>query len=176
MVAHVLLNLVESSEGNLKQVDEMPKSLSDLFEEARASCVEWDGEPLFALHEMPAPSGFLVEFLRSKPAPVQGLNLKAYGGVLRINDVEARDMLLWVDTAPERVTVTFKPRKGRNAILKIWNIWRGKMGGHDVTHAWLGNAAMRVEQAADGKQLLLRCSDGEGPVDFGDLEARVTVT
>lgn len=153
----------------------MTKPISKLFEEAKATCVDLEGEPLYGLYEMPAPRGLLVEILRSKPSPVQGLTLKAYGGVLRINDVEAPEMLIWADTAPDRVTVTFRPWKGRKAKLKIWNVWRGQVGGVGVTQAWLGNAGMRIEQAVDGKELMLRCSDGEGSVDFGDLETRVTM-
>lgn len=154
----------------------MTKPISKLFEEAKATCVDWEDGPLYGLYEMPAPSGLLVEILRSKPSPIQGLTLKAYGGVLRINDVEAPEMLIWADTAPDRVTVAFKPWEGRKAKLKIWNVWRGNVGGADVTQAWLGNAGMRIEEVAGGKELLLHCSDGEGPVDFGDLEARVIIT
>ena len=154
----------------------MTKALSDMFADAQNPCLDWEGEPAFAIYEMPASQGLVVELLRSKASPVQGLSLKAYGGVLRIDDVESPHMLIWADTAPERVTVSFKPWEGREAKLKIWNIWRGKVGGVDVTQAWLGNAGMRIEEAADGKELLLRCSDGEGPIDFGDLEARVIIT
>ena len=154
----------------------MTKPISKLFEEAQATCVEWEGEPLYGLYEISAPSGLLIEILRSNPTPVQGLTLKAYGGVLRINDVEAPEILIWADTAPDRVMVSFRPWEGRKAKLKIWNVWRGKVGGVDVTQAWLGNAGMRIDVAADGKELLLRCSDGEGPVDFGDVEARVIVS
>lgn len=153
----------------------MTKPISKLFENAQATCVDWEGEPLYGLYQMPAPSDLTVAILHSTPLPVQGLTLKAYGGVLQINDVEASEMLIWADTSPDRVTVTFKPWEGREAKLKIWNVWRSKVGGVDVTHAWLGNAGMRIEQAAGGKELLLRCSDGEGPVDFGDLEALVII-
>lgn len=153
----------------------MTKALSKLFSEAQATCVEWEGEPLYGLYEIPAPNELLIEILSSNPSPIQGLSLKAYGGLLRINDVEAREMLIWADTAPDRVKVSFKAWEGYKAKLKIWNIWRGKVGGTDVTQAWLGNAGMRIECAANGKELLLRCSDGEGPANFGDLEARVTI-
>jgi hypothetical protein len=153
----------------------MTKPISKLFEEAQSTRVEWEGGPLYGLYEISGPSSLLIEILRSKPTPVQGLTLKAYGGVLRINDVEAPEMLIWADTVPDRVTVSFRPWEGREAKVKIWNVWRGKMGGVDVTQAWLGNAGMRIETATEGKELLFRCSDGEGPVDFGDLEVRVTI-
>ena len=160
---------------DVKHREIMTKPLSKLFEEAKAACVDWEGEPLYGLYEMSAPSGLLVEILHSNTTPVQGLTLKAYGGVLRVNDVEAPEMVIWTDTAPERVAVSFKPWEGRTAKLKIWNVWRGTVGGVGVTQAWLGNAGMRVEADANGRELLFRCSDGEGSIAFGDLEARVTL-
>lgn len=151
----------------------MTMPLSKLFEEARAACVEWEGEPLYGLYEMTAPDSLEVEFLSSIASPVQGLTLKTYGGVMEIEDVEAQEMLLWADTAPPKVPVKIKPGADGKVILKIWNVWRGKVGGHDVTQAWLGNAGMRIERS--GSRISLRCSDGEGPVDFSNLETRVTL-
>jgi len=151
----------------------MTKPLSKLFEEARSALVEWEGEPLYGLYEIPAPVGLEVEFLSSIDAPVQGLTLKVYGGVLEIEGIEAKEMLLWCDTAPPKVAVKIESEPGEVAILKIWNVWRGKVGGSEVTQAWLGNAGMRIDQ--HGNQISLNCSDGEGPVDFGNLKARVTL-
>ena len=154
----------------------MTEALADTFAAAQAPKIDWDGEPAYAIYEItPAPEGVVVEFLNATDMPVQGLTLKANGGVLVINDVEAPEILLWRDTAPSSVSVSVKREPGKKVTLKLWNIWRGSMGGVDVTQAWLGNAGMRIEQAADGKELLLRCSDGEGPVDFGDLVARLII-
>lgn len=149
------------------------KALADIFADARASCLEWDGEPAYAIYEMAAPSAFDVEFFSATDTPIQGLTLKVYGGVLAIDGVEAPEMVLWRDTAPDRVPVTVRPEPRLNPRLKIWNVWRGNVGGHYVTQAWLGNAAMRVDQSKCG--LSFRCSDGEGPVNFGDLTTKITI-
>ena len=151
----------------------MTKALADMFAYAQAPCLDWEGEPAYAIYEMSAPDGLEIEFLSSIDVPVQGLALKAYGGVLEIEGVAAREMLLWCDTAPPKVPIKVQPEPGKKAILKIWNVWRGRVGGADVTQAWLGNAGMRIEQR--GNQISLRCSDGEGPVDFGNLKTRITV-
>lgn len=152
----------------------MTEALADIFASAQAPCINWEGEPAYAIYEMtPAPEGLVVEFLSATDMPVQGLTIKAGGAVLEINGAEASEMLLWRDTAPAKVSVRVKPELGKRVTLKIWNIWRGSMGGVEVTQAWLGNAGMRIYR--DGKELLLRCSDGEGPVDFSDLEARVII-
>lgn len=154
----------------------MTEALADIFATARAPRIDWEGAPAYAIYEItPAPENVVVEFLNGASSPVQGLTLKVNGGALIVNDVEAPEMLLWRDTAPSHVPVRVKREPGKKATLKVWNIWRGSMGGVDVTQAWLGNSGMRIEQSTDGKELLLRCSDGEGPIDFGDLEARVVI-
>ncbi|MDQ4419542.1 hypothetical protein OOT33_03695 [Sphingobium sp. DEHP117] len=155
----------------------MIEALADMFATAQAPQIVWEGKPVYAIYEIiPAPNGVIVEFLSATAVPVQGLTLKASGGVLVVNGVEAPEMLLWCDTAPDTVVVQVKQEPGKKVVLKLWNIWRGNMGGVDVTQAWLGNAGMRIECSQGGRELLLRCSDGEGSVDFGDLEARVTIT
>lgn len=154
---------------------EMTEALADLFANAQTPQLEWEGAPAYAIYEViPAPESVTVEFLNAINAPVQGLTLKVSGGVLEVNGTEAQEMLLWHDTAPDKVIVRVKRESGAKATVKLWNIWRGSIGGVDVSQAWLGNAGMRIEQSGDGKQLLLRCSDGEGPVEFNNLEVRVT--
>ena len=154
----------------------MTEALADMFVAAQAPQIAWEGQPAYAIYEVaPVPDSVIVEFLGATESPVQGLTLKVSGGVLEVNGVEAAEMLLWHDTAPGKVTVRVKREAGKKAALKLWNIWRGSMGGVDVTQAWLGNAGMRIDQSGGGRELLLCCSDGEGPVDFDDLEARITL-
>lgn len=152
----------------------MTKALSDVFASARAPRIDWEGEHVYAIYEMtPAPQRLTVELLNATSSPVQGLSVKVTGGTLEVDGVAAPEMLLWHDTVPGKVVVRVKSDRGKKVSLKIWNIWRGTVGGVGVTQAWLGNAGMRVYH--DGEELLLRCSDGEGPIDFDDLEARVVV-
>lgn len=151
----------------------MTKALADLFASAQAARVDWDGAPAYAIFEMDQPpEAVTVEFLSSVQIPVQGLTLKLSGGTLEINGSKGPEMILWSDTVPERVGVRVLSTAATTVTLKIWNTWRATMGGVDVTQAWLGNAGMRVDR--HGNEVLLRCSDGEGPVDFRDLEVRIT--
>lgn len=155
----------------------MTEALADIFAAAQAPQIDWDGELAYAIYEIdPAPDDVTVEFLNATESRAQGVTLKVASGVLEINGVEAPEMVLWQDTAPDKVTVRVKSERGEKAVLKLWNVWRGSMGGVDVTQAWLGNSGMRIDRTLDGKELHLRCSDGEGPVDFTDLEIRVRVT
>lgn len=152
----------------------MTEALSDIFAAAQAPQINWNGKPAYAIYEIePAPDEVIVEFLSAIESPVQGITLKVAGGVLEINGLEATEMVLWNDTAPEKVVARVKCDRRRAAVLKIWNVWRGSMGGIDVTQAWLGNSGMRINRILDDKELHLRCSDGEGPVNFEDLKIRV---
>jgi hypothetical protein len=147
--------------------------LSAIFAEQQSNVIEWNGIPVHGLYEFARVPGQLsLEFLSSKPLPVQGVQLRIRGGLLEIDGVETTDFVLWTDTAPRAVTVAVR-RTGRGkTTLKLWNVWRG---GLDVTQAWLGNAAMRVEACPDPRQVVLKCSDGEGEPDFDDLVVAVTV-
>ncbi|WP_225007164.1 hypothetical protein [Novosphingobium percolationis] len=145
----------------------MSKPLMTLFQEAEAAQIDWGGQQLFALVETPAQSDFELVFVRAKECPVQGINLKCMNGTLAIEGVEATEMVLWNDTAPEKIQVQVKPKSTDVPRLKIWNVWRGKVGGVDVKQAWLGNAGMRIEQVSE--QTRICCSDGMGEVDFSDL-------
>lgn len=145
----------------------MPKPLMTLFQEAESAQIMWQGLQLFGLIEIPCPSDFRLEFEAAKDCPVQGVNLKCVGGLLSIDDIQAKEMVLWKDTAPEVVYVHVRPAGRAVPTLKIWNVWRGKVGGVDVKQAWLGNAGMQFDQA--DKRIRIRCSDGVGEVDFDNL-------
>lgn len=147
----------------------MMSDLSDMFAERQTNVLEWEGGLVYGLYEFPRmPERFTVEFTSWKNDPIQGLNFKMRGGVMSVNQVETDDLLLWRDTAPDRVEVQVRPEAEAKTSLKVWNVWRG---GSDVTHAWLGNAAMRVEEKRD--RVDLHCSDGEGPPTFDDLIVRL---
>ena len=146
--------------------------LSATFAEQQSNVIEWNGMTLHGLFEFDnVPDQFRLEFLGSKPLPVQGVQLRIRGGKLEIDGVEATDFVLWTDTAPSSVAVTVRPTGRGKTTLKLWNVWRG---GLDVTQAWLGNAAIHVEGSADPTHVVLRCSDGEGEPDFEDLVVGVT--
>jgi hypothetical protein len=154
----------------------MTKTLSDMFAAAKAPRIDWAGESVYAIYEIdPVPDGMIVEFLRAKDAPVQGLSLTAKGGMLMINNIEASDIALWHDTAPAKVSVRVKRKPRAKMTLKFWNIWRQGTGETSIIQAWQGDAGMRIDKVGGGKELLLRCSDGEGPVDFNDLKVRLIV-
>lgn len=111
-----------------------------------------------------------MSFLSSASPLLQGLRIKIRGGALTIDGVTASEFVLWRDTAPPLVEIetSWQPKGARS--LRIWNCWEY----NGVMHAWIGNAAMRVDDDGAGT-ILLRCSDGEGEPDFDDLIAEVRI-
>lgn len=138
--------------------------LSNLFAEQHASEIDWDG-PLFSLYELPTTSTHLgLEFRQRGSDLRQGIRLTARGGELEANGVEASDLVLGQYESPRQLDVLVRWAKRGVRSLRVWNCW--EVNG--VMRAWLGNAGMRVERTSE-RALVLRCSDGRGGPDFGDL-------
>jgi len=85
-----------------------------------------------------------------------------------VNGQSLREILLWEDTAPSVVEIQMQWEMSAKRSLRVWNCWER----NGVINAWVGNAGMRVEAGPDGITIL-RCSDGEGEPNFGDLVARL---
>jgi hypothetical protein len=144
----------------------MARYLNDLFAEAQAPVVEWEGAPLYGVFDLPTVSpGLTFRFLESASDFVQGADLEIRGGVMSGAGVEAKVFRLWEDTAPERVDVSIKWQPRARRSLLVWNTWHTK--GLDITHAFRGDAGMRVDELGPGRWRF-RCSDGLGDVDFGN--------
>ncbi len=115
--------------------------------------------------------------MSSVSAPFQGLRLNAKERAFIVNGtLVPKEVLLWRDKQPSIVQINLKPKRGNQGTLKIWNIWLQGISGGEFINAWQGNSGMRVEESSDGKELLFRCSDGIGPVDFSDLVVKITLT
>lgn len=146
-------------------------SFSEMFAEARSTHIAWDGGEIYGLYEFDSlPTAFDIQFVNFAAEPIQGLRMKIRGGKLTVGDVEHDEIVLWTDTAPSYVDVKVDGLHG--SVLRVWNVWRTASG---IEHAWLNNAAMKIEHPSN-EEVLLRCSDGVGGSDFDDLVVRVTVS
>ena len=151
----------------------MADKLSDLFERARTSVVEWNGarvHSMFEVEGIDVGQRVEVRFTQTSSARPQGLRIKVRGGALQIAGDELDNIILWSDTAPVTVSATVTSRGG-SVDLRLWNCWRDPAG---TTHAWIGNAGMLVEENGKAK-ILLRCSDGFGDAAFDDLVVSLTM-
>ncbi len=149
-------------------------TISDAFAEQQSNVIDWNGITVYGLLEFATPpSTVTLTFVSAKADPVQGIQLRARRGTLVVNGRESADVVLWQDTAPRQVTVEVKPSGRGTPQLKLWNVWRA---GLDVTQAWLGNAAIRIEGDQASGAFTVLCSDGLGDPDFADLVVDVNST
>ena len=125
------------------------------------------------MYEASVPPGkaLRIEFSDPSPARVQGLRLKARGGVLEVDGQLLDDVVLWSDSAPSSVEALGHPREGDAVLVRVWNVWRDSAG---TMQAWIGNAGMLVDEEPGGA-ILLRCSDGFDDPSFDDLTAELRV-
>jgi hypothetical protein len=149
----------------------MRKTLGERFMESKGEPLDVDGQTVIAMYQRTVNQGQRVSF-RAKvgvTAPVQGVCLKLSKGLIRINRQDLKDVVLWLDTAPELLEFSCHP-KGRLPVdLKVWNCWRDEIG---TTQAWIGNSGMIADEAGD--RVTLQCSPGAGEFDPSRLTVELS--
>ncbi len=81
-----------------------------------------------------------------------------------MGSVKSRDFVIWQDSAPLSFNLGVSWGEGQSRSIRFWNGW--EVGG--VQHVWTGNSGMWVSEDPGGG-FLVRCSDGVGSPDFGNL-------
>lgn len=148
----------------------MSKTLAQLLADARGGPIKFDGAEVRSIfvRDVPTMAQVKVKILKSRETPTQALRIKLDKGTIRINGQDLTEVVLWADTAPAVVEMVCQPN-GKIGKLKVWNAWRDDRG---TMQAWVGCAGLIAEE--NGKTVLLRCSDGAGNPDFGDLAAELS--
>jgi hypothetical protein len=148
--------------------DDLGEPLIDRFVRARSNEIEYRGHSLFSAYKLEQVSHgavIRIRWIHAKSNPTQGLQLHSRPGALEIEGHASKHVVLWRDTAPDHVTlrVVSKPRTKPTDII-IRNTWKQSRG---ETKTSLGNAGIMVNNIGD--ELILNCSDGDGPPQFDDL-------
>lgn len=139
------------------------QTLSGLFIENRGDPIEWEGRSVYQMWSKDwnqELQKLVIRRISSDSTFTQGLRVKLDRGEMLVNGQILKDATLWSDTSPDlvRIDIVKTPK-----VIKIWNTWL-----YDgQTWAWTGNAGMLIQE--QGCRVLLRCSDGVGEVDFGNL-------
>lgn len=146
-------------------------SLADRFTAAQGNPIEINGHQLHWTFHLPVSAGDAIElrfrdFVRQ---PVQGLVLDCSLCKGEIGGRKAQKFQLWTDTAPERVSVRILRAKA-GARISMFNVWSDE--SHSPMLYRLNDAAMQVEGAFP-TPVVLRCSDGYGPLDLSDLVVEI---
>ena len=154
----------------------MGNKLSELFQVSGGKPVDWAGHLVHMMYEMTGPTAdqeLLIQFGQSAPARPQALRIRVRGGLVELNGQELDDVVLWSDSAPQKVVMGFRPVNADEPMtVRIWNAWRDPAG---TMQAWIGNSGMLVEERDDGSTVL-RCSDGFEDPNFDDLVAELSVS
>ncbi len=147
----------------------MSTTLGELFADQGTDTVSHQGRIVKALVRIPVKNGDTVVVTRQAVGSSrnQAVKLALAEGALHVGDHAAPAMALWSHTSPETVELTVDTSGATT--LDVWNAW--SMGG--VDSSWVGNAGITTRNTSNGT--VLRCSDGIGPADFGDLEVTIAV-
>ena len=160
----------------------MATSLMDRYLASGFAPIDFQGEPVHPMYRAEISEGDRVRlnWLGAASPRVQGVTLRlripqrsgrrGEGGLLKVEDVEAPTIVLWMDTAPPIVEAECVKLKG-GAELQISNRWRFPDGREDE---WLNNFGMKIE-ALGRDSVMLHCSDGYGEPTFDDLAVRVEI-
>ena len=119
------------------------ESLINLFDAAESEAIRWPGVEVRQSFRLPVNGDTLlqIDFVRAVKDPVQALAIVASAASLEIGGAGGSQMMLWRDTAPERILAKVSPR-GEQAEVVFWNEWRPADG--TVESAW-GNAGIVAE-------------------------------
>lgn len=149
----------------------MDKTLGAFFMASKGSPIQYDGKEVHMMWSMGGASNTVlsIKLVSVSTSVRQGLVLSAKAGEVLINGLKTKKAVLWMDTAPDTIQVSLRPKQ-TNMTINIWNTWEDD---HGVQHAWIGNCGMAVEQSKSA--VLLRCSCGVGPVDFTNLVVLVSI-
>lgn len=110
-----------------------------------------------------------IRFVSFTEDYVQGLRVSAHNCQVSIERFTEKELVLWTDTAPEQVQLTITKAKNAAALTFI-NVWKDRQ--HKTMLYALTSSAINVAESETGG-FLLRCSDGSGQPDFGDLVVQI---
>jgi len=145
----------------------MSKTLAERFIAQDGAPLEVNGQTVVNIYRRVVCEGqkISVRARTTMTVPSQGIRMKLSNGVIRINDQNLKEVVIWIDTAPEVFEFSCHPKTGPSSELKVWNCWRDAYG---IVQAWVGNAGMVVEEADD--RVTLECSTGTREFDPSQLE------
>jgi len=123
----------------------------------RADCIKADAESQFA-----------IVFESTRSDWLQGIGITTDGTINANGNIFSKAIVLWENTAPTVVDFTIQSKKGEFWVHNVWD------AGNGVLNAWVGGAAMILEELDHGRRY--RCNDGRSDDDFDDLVFRLEWT
>ena len=148
------------------------ESFEELFIISEGSPIVYKDQTLFLGDRLQVQEGdrFGIVFEEFNSNWRQGIRLIVPTGSIVVQGLgSAKGIVLWQDTAPEKVEIGIQLKSVRPADLVIYNVWHTGRGG--IQHGHNG-AAMRKEELADGS-IRYWCNDGYPDDDLDDIVFRM---
>lgn len=138
-------------------------SFQSLFEQSGGQPVVYNGQTIQMVDDLPIVDGqsLSVKFESTDSDWRQGIRIDI-DGFFEVNGQKIdKAILLWHDTAPNKVLLKAHTQEGRCMVRNLWDV------GDGTVHSWHNGAAMIVEGIPNGRRY--RCNDGRADDDFNDI-------
>lgn len=148
-------------------------TFEELFKKSKGKPVFYNGREIKLADEI-----FFVEKLASINLTFietghngykQGIVLETDGEFYVNEQTIPKKIVLWEDTAPKKLEISFKTNSKK---LLVYNAWRIPESSVPI-HFWHNGAAIQVEEFSGGK--IYHCNDGQANDDFNDLVFKIEV-
>lgn len=155
--------------------DEVNPPLADRY--AGTAPVHWHGVTVHPMYSQRLPGDEAVvrlSLVSAAPPPGLlglGIGLSVLDGQVMLRGRRLPGVDVWSDAVAEGVELRLT-RTGRAAAYTLTPVWMTASG---AAESWTGNYGVVIERGADAA-MVLRCSTGVGPPDFGELVVTVTTT
>lgn len=138
-------------------------SFEDLFRKSKGQPVTYNGRIIHMVDRIPIHDSQEVEvtFEGVNSDWRQGVCLTTDGSIVVNDQTIKKSVVLWRDTAPQKVALKIKTKKSE---LQIKNVWDS---GDGVMQSWHNGGAMIIEKTLSGRRYL--CNDGRPDANFSDL-------
>ena len=141
-----------------------------LFRKSNAKPVVYEGKTIHLFDCLKVADGQIITltFESVNADWRQGVELLTDGSFEVLGHSGSDSVVLWQDTAPQKVALRVHTKKGECSVMNVWDTGNGLMQqGHN-------GAAMLIEATPTGKRY--RCNDGVADDDFDDLVFRIDMS
>ena len=140
-----------------------------MFTESQGQPVEYQGRLIHMVDRLAVAKNqrIVVSFQKVNSDWRQGIHLSTVGR-FEVNSQQIKtSLVLWQDTAPQKVDIIVQSRSGVCLVKNVWDV------GDGVMHSWHGGGAMLISDRDNGR--LYECNDGRADDDFDDLIFRISL-
>lgn len=143
-------------------------SFQTLFMESKGQPILYRDKVLKMVDRISLSSSIIsmkIEFISTNSEWKQGIVLQTKGTFEVNGQILPTKVILWEDTAPQKVEALVK---SKDKTLLIYNVWKTEDG---TIHYWHNGGAFYIEQS--NESFIYYCNDGYDDDDFNDLVFKI---